>query len=132
MLLAAFDRGARGMEHGPRFLFPLFLMALLTLLFVLMRRRRHAAFAGAYRHGRGSPRQTLEDRFARGEIDQDEFEHRRAVLDRDEVIPPAPTRSAPPAPSADGDRTMSAEPLTDPVDETAEIDSDFDDDNGTA
>ena len=32
--------------------------------------------------------QTLEDRCARGEIDQTEYQHRKAVLDGDDVIPP--------------------------------------------
>jgi len=127
MLLAAFDRGARGVEHGPGFLFPLLMITLLALLFVWFRKRRHGAMH--YRYAGGSPKQTLEDRFARGEIDRGEFEHRRAVLDGDEVIPPAPARPAPAAPPADSEPTVSSEPTTDPTDAVADS---SDQDDGTA
>ena len=121
MLLAAFDRGARGVEHGPGFLFPLFIITLLALAFVWFRRRR-----GAHMYSRfgGSPTQTLEDRFARGEIDQTEYQHRRAVLDGDDVIPPAPARPAPAAPPADRGPTASSESAPEPTDESADGDLD--------
>lgn len=121
MFLAAFDRGARGVEHGPGFLFPLFIITLLALTFMWFRRRR-----GAHMYSRfgGSPTQTLEDRFARGEIDQTEYQHRRAVLDGDDVIPPAPARPAPAAPLADGDRSASSESAPEPTDESADGDLD--------
>lgn len=120
MLLAALDRGARGAEHGPGFLFPLFIIALLALTFVWFRRRR-----GAHMYSRfgGSPTQTLEDRFARGEIDQTEYQHRRAVLDGDDVIPPAPARPAPAAPPADRG-PASSESAPKPTDESADGDLD--------
>lgn len=121
MLLAAFDRGARGVEHGPGFLFPLLLITLLALAFVWIRRRR-----GAHMYSRfgASPTQTLEDRFARGEIDQTEYQHRRAVLDGDDVIPPAPARPAPAAPPADRAPTASSESTPEPTDESADGDLD--------
>lgn len=123
MLLAAFDRGARGVEHGPGFLFPLFIITLLALLFVFMRRRRH----GMHHHFASvAPKQTLADRFARGEIDQAEYDHRRAVLDGDEVVPPAPARPAPAAPPASSEpTTVSSDVPEPPVDEVAD---DLDDD----
>lgn len=126
MLLAAFDRGARGVEHGPGFLFPLFIITLLALLFVWMRRRRH----GGMHHHYASmgPKQTLADRFARGEIDQAEYDHRRAVLDGDEVVPPAPARPAPAAPPTGSDPAVSPDAAAEPADEVAD---DLDDD-GTA
>ncbi len=122
MLLAAFDRGARGVEHGPGFLFPLFMITLIALLFVFMRRRRH----GMHHHfAAAAPKQTLADRFARGEIDQAEYDHRRAVLDGDDVIPPAPARPAPAAPPAGSEPNPVSSPADVPVDEVA---NDLDDD----
>ncbi len=85
------DSAGRG-DGGPFFLFPLLLLAGLAAWF-FFRRRRGYATAG----GRMSPMATLQDRFARGEIDRQELEYRRAVLKRDKNIPPAPP-SAPPAP----------------------------------
>lgn len=103
MLLAAFDQASRGGDHGPRFLFPLLLILLLSLLFAKIIRRRRGD--GMHSHRHGSPMQTLQDRFARGEIDRAEFEHRKAVLDGSDIVPPAPartapTQSAPPSPPA--------------------------------
>ncbi len=117
MMLAAFQRGDGGFEQGPRFLFPLLLIALLAFVITRLRRRRGQYIAG---YGVVSPMTTLGDRFARGEIDQIEFDHRKAVLKGDKEIPPAPSRPAPPAPGGSptgqgpdapaGDTTSSAEP----------------------
>ncbi|MEM7285562.1 MAG: SHOCT domain-containing protein [Actinomycetota bacterium] len=86
MLLATIDLFARG-GGGGRFLFPLLLLGLLVWLTLVLLRRRGVGFAGAT--GAGSPMQTLQDRFARGEIDQREFDHRRAVLRGKRDVPPA-------------------------------------------
>ncbi len=99
MLLAALGTASRGGEHGPRFIFPLLLFILLGLLIgKIVRHRRGGGGPHGYRHG--SPIQTLESRFARGEIDRAEFDQRKAVLDGSDNVPPAPARSAPPAPVA--------------------------------
>lgn len=87
------DSAGRG-DGGPFFLFPLLLLVGIGVWLFLRRRNRYAA-AG----GRMSPMSTLQDRFARGEIDRQELEYRRAVLERDKNIPPAPP-SAPPSPPA--------------------------------
>lgn len=89
MLLAAFDHGVRGAERGPHFIFPFLLLLLFGFLAAKVIRRRRGGMAFAHP---GSPMQTLQDRFARGEIDRDEFEHRKAVLDGADVVPPAPSR----------------------------------------
>lgn len=100
MLLAALDHGYRsGGDHGPHFIFPLLLLLLLGFLAAkLIRRRRGGEPLRRPHHG--SPSQTLADRFARGEIDRDEYEHRKAVLEGADVIPPAPARPMPPTPPA--------------------------------
>jgi len=93
MLLAAFDHGVRGAERGPGFIFPFLLLLLIGFVVArIIRRRRGGGMAWAHH---GSPMMTLQDRFARGEIDRDEFEHRKAVLDGAEVVPPAPPRPQP-------------------------------------
>ncbi|MEM8924829.1 MAG: SHOCT domain-containing protein [Actinomycetota bacterium] len=96
MLLA--DHIGRG-GGGPGFLFPLLFLLLIGFLVatVIRRRRGIGRFAGY-----GSPLATLQERFARGEIDRAEFEHRKAVLSGDDNVPPAPHRAAPPSPSAPG------------------------------
>ena len=93
MLLAALGTASRGGEHGPRFLFPLLLFVLLGLL--IGKVVRHRRGGGSHSHRHGSPMQTLENRFARGEIDRAEFDHRKAVLDGSDDVPPAPAKSAP-------------------------------------
>lgn len=108
MLIAAVGNASRGGEAGPRIFFPLLLLLLLGLLIGKVIRRRRGIGAGGHRHG--SPIQTLEDRFARGEIDRAEFEHRKAVLVGSEQIPPAPERPSP-ARGASVDPAESAGPV---------------------
>jgi len=93
MLLATSFQLARGGENGPRFLIPLVLLALVGLFIWWLRRRRSDDGTGPRRHG--SALQTLQERFARGEIDHGEFEHRKAVLIGADVIPPARDQSPP-------------------------------------
>ncbi|MGI9615249.1 MAG: SHOCT domain-containing protein [Acidimicrobiales bacterium] len=87
MLLATLDPTIPLGAHGPRFIFPLFFLLVLGGLggWLLFRLR-----GGDRRHpGRASALHTLQERFSRGEIDHAEYEHRRAVLLGEEVIPPA-------------------------------------------
>lgn len=91
--LASLQLLARGGGAGPRFLFPLLLiLALGGLGAWLIRRRRGPDHSG-------SAMEALRERFARGDIDRAEFEHRQAVLVGADVIPPPSTSSA--APPAD-------------------------------
>lgn len=126
MLLTAVERGSRGMEQGPRMFFPLLLILLLVLLFTKLRRRRGAHM---YRGAGGSPSQTLADRFARGEIDRAEYQHRLAVLNGDDIIPPAPPTSAPAAPPAESGY-VETEDAADQLDD--DVSDDVIDDDGTA
>ncbi|MEM7093562.1 MAG: SHOCT domain-containing protein [Actinomycetota bacterium] len=116
MHLAALDLVARGGDSGPYFLFPLLLLLLLGFLLArVVRWRRTGSWTPEQRHMHGtSPLRTLEDRFARGDIDRSEFEHRKAVLEGADVIPPAPANPTPPAPPAP--------PVTDALDDTVEAD----------
>ena len=116
MLLAAFDHASRGGDHGPRFLFPLLLLILGGFLFAKIVRRRRGG--GGYGHHGVSPVRTLDDRFARGEIDRAEYEHRKAVLNGEDIIPPAPAAAAPPAPApaAPPSPPVTDRPATDTVD----------------
>jgi|GEM_PF-3763029 len=93
--LAALNVIARGGHNGGGgFLFLLLFLLLFGFLARgVVRRKRGMG-------GHGSPVTTLQDRFARGEINQDEFQHRIAVLKNKKDIPPAPARTAPPAPAA--------------------------------
>ncbi len=88
------DGVRRGAEHGgrgPVFLLPLLFLLLAGFLFFrLMRRGRHVAFASG--HGRALG--VLSERFANGEISRDEYEYRRAVLNNDDEVPPAPPFTA--------------------------------------
>lgn len=78
-------------EHGPRFVFPLFLLLFLGGIAALVVRRKRGG------GGRHLAMHTLQHRFASGQIDRAEFEHRSAVLKGADTIPPAPARPAPPA-----------------------------------
>ncbi len=95
MLLQTFDRASRGDHDGPHFLIPLLLLVLLGFVVATIVRRRRGHGHHRHGYGHGSPISTLEHRFAVGEIDRDEFEHRKAVLDGSDNVPPAPARSAP-------------------------------------
>ena len=95
-LLADGDR--YGDRDGEGFFFLLMLVLLgLGIFFVVraIRRRRE----GDTLPGRNA-RMTLDERFARGDIDRAEYEHRKAVLEGSDVVPPAPARPAPPVPPA--------------------------------
>lgn len=109
--------GSRGADGGPRFFF-LFLLLLLAGVLVAkaIRRRKY----GESHHVRGSAMQTLQDRFARGEIDHAEYDHRKAVLDGADVVPPAPTPvTTVPAPPDDPSTPSSGGTGTEPSDEDA-------------
>lgn len=103
--------GARGAGGGPKFFF-LFLLLLLAALLLgkAIRRRKYGETHGGYamRHGGGSAMLTLQDRFARGEIDRVEYDHRKAVLDGADTVPPAPPAAATAAPSAEAEATTSS------------------------
>ena len=120
MLLA--DHIGRGGGDGPHPLgFLLFLLLLLLggfLIARIIRRRRGGGSAGWHHHS--SPISTLQDRFARGDIDRAEYEHRKAVLDGVEHVPPAPpSRTATVAPPA----PPTAEPTTDDGDVGSGVDA---------
>ena len=106
--LAAADTGVlashRGGDHrGGGFFFLLLLLALLGGGIYLWRRRRGDSTGDPTpppappAPTENSARALLDERFAKGEIDQAEYEHRRAVLAGDPMTPPV---SAPPAPAA--------------------------------
>lgn len=112
MFLAAIGHASRGGDHGPRFIFPFLLFLLLGFLVAAIIRRRRGGGHHSCRHG--SPLQTLQDRFARGEIDRAEFEHRKAVLVGADVIPPAPNRQAPTQPAQPEQSEPTAPNVEDP------------------
>lgn len=94
MLFAVEQATRAGERGGPRFILPFLLLLLIGFIVSrVIRRKRGGSHGHGHRHG--SPLQTLEDRFARGEVDRQEFEHRKAVLVGAEVIPPAPQAAAP-------------------------------------
>jgi len=97
--MAALNVLARGGHEGPPVLFKLILLVTIGLLITKIIQRRNGHVPG----GNGSPVQTLRDRFARGEIDQREFDHRLAVLKGKKDVPPAPAQSAAAAPPAASD-----------------------------
>lgn len=97
------DRGFDGRDGGGFFFFLLTLVLFGTAIFFLVRAiRRWRGWDGS----QPDSRRILDERFARGEIDRSEYEHRKAVLDGADVIPPAPagavatTPTPPPSPSA--------------------------------
>ncbi len=92
MALADGARHGGGGRGGASFLFPLLMLVLLGFLFFRFKSKaRHQAYA----MGRGGAMTILGERFARGEIKRDEFEYRRAVLNREKEIPPPPPVAPP-------------------------------------
>ena len=95
---------AHGGGFGGRFLGPLLLLLVIGGLATWLIRRRRGGQGG----DQSSALQTLKDRFARGEIDHAEFQHRQAVLVGADVVPPAPSR--PSSSGAEGSNDAAAEP----------------------
>lgn len=81
-------------------LIPLAIVALIAYgIWELSRSRAIAPATGvAAPAAAGSARAVLDDRFARGEIDAEEYVQRRALLDGTPLVTPAPPVAAPPAP----------------------------------
>lgn len=110
MLLAAADIADHGQRSGGRPGGILFLLLFIGLIsFLLIRRKRHSHGVG-HHHG-GGPMAHLQQRFATGEINQAEFEHRRAVLRGDKNIPAAPADMAPPPPPTPTDGSSAPDDL---------------------
>ena len=102
------ERGFDGRDGGGFFFFLLTLALFGTAAYFLIRAiRRRRGWDG----DRPDSRRILDERFARGEIDRSEYEHRKAVLDGDDVIPPAPATAAAAtgAPPADTPPTSTAD-----------------------
>ena len=92
-----------------------FWIAIIVVAVILLRRELPYLHAG-YRQGSSQALRLLEERYARGEIDRDEFLHRREVLlqgSQGSVSPPPggtssgsgagePTEKLPPAPPPPG------------------------------
>ena len=109
MVLATINMlASEGGRGGPRAIFPLLILLLVGLAFVAIRKRRGRHH---HHHRSGSALDPLRERFARGEIDRAEFEHRQAVLVGAEVIPPSPSTGgeAPPEPMGGDDPTAAEE-----------------------
>ncbi len=92
MIPETFTTLARIGGRGGRGFLVILLIALLGGLAALLIRRRRGGVQ--HRPPGQSADGILDDRFAKGEIDRDEYEHRRAVLAGDDKVPPAPSRSA--------------------------------------
>ncbi|MEM7340838.1 MAG: SHOCT domain-containing protein [Actinomycetota bacterium] len=91
---------ARGGPGGPGpLMFLLFIALIGGLAYWLIRRRRGDSVESR------SALEALRERFARGEIDRAEFEHRKAVLIGAEVVPPPSGTTATPGPAASQDPT---------------------------
>lgn len=71
--------GGHGWPFAGLFMFMLFI-GLMILFFALMRHYRPMAHHGTVSHARDSAIVVLQERFARGEIDEDEYRRRLAVL----------------------------------------------------
>ncbi len=127
------DGVRRSHEGGPRFLFPLFLILIIGGLFLLARKRRQAWFAhhGPDADGRrpgpsgptppAPPSTTamtlLQERFARGEIGEAEFRHRRSVLQGDPTPPAAAATPEVAAPQPPDEVIRTSDPADADVDE---------------
>lgn len=89
-----------GAVGGPGPLLPFLVLLLIGgLAFWLIRRRNGSPGGSPGGSPSGSPGGTsalsvLQDRFARGEIDQAEFEHRKAVLTGADTVPPSGSSAA--------------------------------------
>lgn len=91
----------RGAEEG-KFFFLLLLLAAIGGGIYMFRRRRNGGAATVAPTPPPAPpvsdaRSLLDERFAKGEIDQAEYEHRRAVLEGRSTTPPVSEPPAAPA-----------------------------------
>jgi putative membrane protein len=73
-----------GWGGGPWFLIPLFWIAVVVLIIWLFRRGPWRRYGRPYHQRQQSAAEVLEHRFARGEIDDDEYRRRRSTLGGDE------------------------------------------------
>lgn len=71
------DWGWGGMWFGPAFMIILVVAAILLIAAVV---RALGSASGSGDTARPTPRQILDERFAKGEIDQEEYESRRKLL----------------------------------------------------
>ncbi|MEM9039613.1 MAG: SHOCT domain-containing protein [Actinomycetota bacterium] len=105
------ERGFDGRDGGGFFFFLLTLALFGTAAYFLIRAiRRRRGWDG----DRPDSRRILDERFARGEIDRSEYEHRKAVLDGDDVIPPAPATAAAATGSASATSAATTPPASSP------------------
>lgn len=91
-----------------------FWIVLIVLAVILLRRELPNLHVGSHRHSSPALR-ILEERYARGEINRDEFLHRREVLlqGSHSEIPPAPTTAGAPASASEPTEKLPPPPPTD-------------------
>ena len=82
------------------FLIPLAVLALIAYGIWELARSRTTNVAPAVAVPAGSARAVLDERFARGEIDAEEYVHRRTLLDGSPVVTPGAPPAATAAPAA--------------------------------